>query len=264
MRRRHGKRARLGGLLMAALGALAILALPSAAAAKDRNHDHIPDRWEKRHDLSTSVNQGSRDQDRDHLNNRGEFKAGDNPRDRDTDNDGVVDGDENAGTIASYDTETGKLTITLFGGETISGFVTEDTRIRCGMECHNMGTEEGSTASASRHGENESGDDSGGDNSGPGNGEETVSDDPPNHDENDDHGEGDDDPPNHEAGDDNDHENHGGDNGNRGPGNDNGFNCTPAALVVGATVDEAELELRNGKATFEEIELERSSSQSTP
>ena len=52
MRRRHGNRARLGGVLLAALGALALLALPSVAAAKDRNHDRIPDRWEKRHHLS--------------------------------------------------------------------------------------------------------------------------------------------------------------------------------------------------------------------
>ena len=44
MRRRHGQRARLGGVLLAALGALALLALPSVAAAKDRNHDRIPDR----------------------------------------------------------------------------------------------------------------------------------------------------------------------------------------------------------------------------
>ncbi len=267
MRRRHGIRARLG-VLLAALGALAILALPSVAAAKDRNHDRIPDRWETAHGLSLSVKQGVRDQDRDHLRNRGEFRAGDNPRDRDSDGDGVLDGDENAGTITSYDPATGKLTIALFGGDSVSGLVTDGTRIRCETEHHSTGDESGSTASASRHGEDESGDDSGSDNSGPGSGDE-VSDDPPSHDENDDHGEGNDDPPNHDQNDDHgegnddppnhdandDHGDHG-----RGPHGDNGFNCTPDALVVGATVDEAELELRNGKATFEEIELERSSS----
>ncbi len=52
MRRRHGNRARLSGVLLAALGALALLALPSVAAAKDRNHDRIPDRWEHHHRLS--------------------------------------------------------------------------------------------------------------------------------------------------------------------------------------------------------------------
>ena len=107
MRRRHGQRARLGGVLLAALGALALLALPGLAAAKDRNHDRIPDRWEKRHHLSLKVKQTRRDQDRDHLRNRAEFLAGNNPRDSDSDDDGVMDGDENAGTIASFDAAAG-------------------------------------------------------------------------------------------------------------------------------------------------------------
>src|SRR3954470_6243489 len=86
----------------AALGALALLALPGAAAAKDRNHDHIPDRWEKRHHLSTAVNQARRDQDSEPLRNRAEFLAGDNPRNADSDGDGIPDGEENAGKIASF------------------------------------------------------------------------------------------------------------------------------------------------------------------
>ena len=200
MSSRHGKGTRLGVVLVAALGALALLALPSIAAAKDRNHDKIPDRWEKRHHLSLNVSQSGRDQDRDHLDNRGEFRAGDNPRDSDSDHDGVMDGDENAGTIASYDTETGKLVINLFGGETVSGLVTEDTRIRCGRE-H---SEDESGASVSRHGED-------GDNSGPGN---SGDDDPANHDEGDDHGE---DPAGHDAGDD-----HGEDPAGHDAGDDHG------------------------------------------
>ena len=87
MTRSKNRKARLGGLLALALGVLALLALPAIAAARDRNHDHIPDRWEKRHHLSLHVNQAGRDQDRDHLRNRGEFEAGDNPRDNDSDND---------------------------------------------------------------------------------------------------------------------------------------------------------------------------------
>ena len=62
-----------------ALGVLAILALPSLAAAKDRNNDRIPDRWEKRHDLSLHVKQTRRDQDSDNLKNLGEFRHGTNP-----------------------------------------------------------------------------------------------------------------------------------------------------------------------------------------
>ena len=114
---------RLTTCAAAALGALALLALPGAAAAKDGNHDRIPDRWEKHHHLSTAVNQARRDQDRDHLRNRAEFLAGDNPRDRDSDDDGVMDGKENAGTITSFDAATGKLTIGLFSGDSVSGLV---------------------------------------------------------------------------------------------------------------------------------------------
>ncbi len=123
-----------------------MLALPAIAAAKDRNHDRIPDRWEKRHNLSLQVNQAGRDQDRDHLRNRAEFMAGDNPRSSDSDGDGIPDGEENAGTIQSFDPSTGKLTIALFGGETLSGLVGEETEIECGGDHPGM-------ASASEDGE---------------------------------------------------------------------------------------------------------------
>jgi hypothetical protein len=134
-----------------ALGLVALIALPGAAAAKDRNHDRIPDRWEKRHKLSLKVKQAGRDQDRDHLKNLGEFRRGTSPRDADSDDDGlrdgkehgvgndptdddsdgdgVKDGDENAGTIASFDGTT--LTINLAAGGSISGLVTERTKIKC-------------------------------------------------------------------------------------------------------------------------------------
>ena len=78
---RSGKSWTLFGILAVAIAGLLVIALPSVAAAKDRNHDRIPDRWEKRHHLSLHVNQAKRDQDRDGLKNRQEFKAGDDPRD---------------------------------------------------------------------------------------------------------------------------------------------------------------------------------------
>lgn len=139
--------------LIAALGALMILALPGAAAAKraDRNHDGIPDRWEKRHHLSLKVNQAHRNQDHEGLNNLAEFENGTNPRDADTDDDaltdaqdvrvgddptdadtdddGIEDGDENGGTVASFNGTT--LTINVIGGGTISGQVTASTEIEC-------------------------------------------------------------------------------------------------------------------------------------
>jgi hypothetical protein len=87
---------RLAVALAAALGLLALLALPGFAAAKarDRNHDGIPDRWEKRHHLSLRVNQAHRNQDHEGLNNREEFENGTNPRDADTDNDSLTDAED--------------------------------------------------------------------------------------------------------------------------------------------------------------------------
>jgi hypothetical protein len=220
---------RLTTCAAAALGALALLALPGAAAAKDGNHDRIPDRWERHHHLSTAVNQAGRDQDHDHLRNRAEFLAGDNPRDRDSDNDGVMDGNENAGTITSFDAATGKLVISLFNGDPVSGLVTESTRIKCEDE-HSP-----DVTTRARHGEEEPGDDRG-EGAEPG-------------DDNGGHGE--------EPGDENGGE--AGDNSGRGPSghddNGTGANCTTSDLVVGATVEEAALELQQGVATYEEVEL---------
>ncbi len=121
------------GLLAAVLAAAAgilVLALPAAASAKDRNHDKIPDRWEKHYKLSLKVNQAHRNQDRDQLNNRQEFRAGTDPRDADTDGDGTEDGD-NGGTIASFDSATGTLVINEFDGTTLTGQVTDATEIKC-------------------------------------------------------------------------------------------------------------------------------------
>lgn len=223
---------RLTTCAAAALGALALLALPGAAAAKDGNHDRIPDRWERHHHLSTAVNQAQRDQDGDHLRNRAEFLAGDNPRDRDSDDDGVMDGNENAGTITSFDAATGKLVIGLFNGDSVSGLVTESTRIKCEDE-HSP-----DVTTRARHGEEEPGDDRG-------EGEEPG-------DDNGGRGE--------ESGDDNgSNSGPGSANSGRGPSghddNGTGANCTTSDLIVGATVEEAELELEHGIATYEEVEL---------
>jgi hypothetical protein len=230
MRRRHGPRAGLGGVLLAALGALALLALPSVAAAKDRNHDRIPDRWEKRHHLSLEVKQTTRDQDRDHLRNRAEFLSGNDPRDRDSDDDGVMDDDENAGRIASFDPASGRLVIDLFGGDSVAGIVNGATRIDCeGEEDHHSG------ASASDDGEDSSGPS---DNSGPGSDNSGPND----------QAEGADDQQGEQPGEDQvaeDQQGH----------DDDDANCTTADLVAGTVVEEAEIELANGVATFEKVEL---------
>jgi hypothetical protein len=70
---------------------LYIATAASGAAARDRDHDGLPDRWEKRHHLSTSKKSGKRDPDRDRLRNRGEYRHHTNPRRKDTDRDGLRD-----------------------------------------------------------------------------------------------------------------------------------------------------------------------------
>jgi len=239
MTRNKGRRARLGMTWFAlALGALALLAMPGLAAAKDRNHDHLPDKWEKKHHLSLKVNQARKNQDGDSLRNRAEFLAGDNPRDADSNDDGVEDGEDNAGTITSFDSETGKLVINLFGGETISGLVDEGTEIKCEDHSGASASSEGSGSGEAEPGDDNGGEAEPGDDNG-GQGEE-------------------------EPGDDNGGEEAGEDNSgpgseNSGPGRgddgDEAGNCTTADLVPGAVVQEAELKVANGQATFEEVEL---------
>jgi hypothetical protein len=232
---KKARRSRLGMTWFAlALGALALLAMPALAAAKDGNHDRIPDRWEKRHKLSLNVNQARRDQDGDHLRNRAEFLAGDNPRDRDSDDDGTVDGQEQAGTIASFDATTGRLVIDLFGTDTVAGLVSDETEIKC--EDNGSGATMSSEGSGS--GEAEPGDDNGS--------EGEIGDD---------HGDD-----GEEVGDDNGGDNSGPGSDNSGPGHDGDDDhgdrlCTTAELVPGAVVEEAELEVRNGQAVFHEVEL---------
>jgi hypothetical protein len=234
-------RGKVKAFSVAAAGALALLvvAFGGTAVAKDRNHDQIPDKWEKKFNLSLKVDQANKDQDRDHVDNLNEFQEGTNPRDKDTDNDGrkdgredadhdglnnmgedetanlpndqdtdndgIRDGDENAGTIASFDGTT--LVINVAGGGQVSGTVDASTRIRCRTEDeeeneieHEAGDDNSPVATASHDG--------GDDHSGPGSG--------------------------------------GGDSSG-GPG----VACTTADLTPGTPVHEAELE----GTTFEKVDL---------
>ncbi len=205
-----------------AIAALLVLGLVAAgpASAKDRNHDKIPDRWEKRHHLSLKVNQAKRDQDRDQLNNRGEFESGNDPRDDDTDDDGIEDGDENAGVISSFDGTT--LTVDLANGGSITGIVDENTEVKCGDE----------------------NDQDGEDNSGPSDNSGPRSNAAARRDHGDDDPSGDDD-----ATDDEDT------NDDNSDDSDVSSDCSVADLAVGVAVHEASVNLANGDAVFEEIEL---------
>jgi len=206
-------------LLILALALVAALGVVSSASARsrDRNHDRLPDRWERTHHLSLKVKQGRRDQDRDGLNNRGEFRAKMNPRDADTDDDGIRDGREHAGTVKSF--EDGVLTISLAQGGELSGTVDDRTEIECDSEAAHASSD------GRRDDSGPSGNSGPSGSSGPGSG--------------DDHGDdpAGDDPADHDAGEDEDQR------------------CGTDALTAGTRVREAELRITSAGRRFSELEL---------
>jgi len=185
--KRHGSRARLGGVLLAvALAAAAILALPSIGLSHDSNGDHGP---------------------------------------------------RAAGTVASFDQETGELTVDLADGGSISALVVRRTQIRCGKGRHHLRGRghRHHGANASRRGDGEFGDHRGG------RGEEEAGDD---------HGvdgaEPGDDRGTHGVEPSGDHH---GDHGHHGK------RCNAGDLVEGAVVMHAEIVLTHGKALYKKIGL---------
>ena len=217
------------------------ISLPSAASAKDSNRDRIPDRWERAHKLSLKKDQRKLDQDRDGLRNRGEWLADTNPRDRDSDDDGVSDLKEKAGVISAYDSETGELTLTLYAGGELTGSVTEDTRVKC---------EDDSADDES----SEDGSDDGTDDQGSGDGRDDDSDDEGSDDDGtDDQGSGD--ATNFHSGSGEGHESHGNGEG-RGHGkHGDGGNCSVADLAEGVEVTEAEVKYTASGKVFKELEI---------
>jgi len=221
------------------------------AKSRDRDHDKLPDKWEKKFHLSTHKNNAKGDPDRDGLNNLGEFRSRTNPRkadtdndgvndanddqdndgvdnaeemqehtnpcDRDTDNDGVNDGEETIGTVAGFTEDspgsgTGVLTITLNNGSSESGRVDQSTEIECRAPEHSTTTPPANPKDGSDEGDHQ------GDNSGPGNGDE-------------------------------------GDHSGPGRDGDEGQQCTTADLTAGTPVHEAELHGSGDSAVFEKVEL---------
>jgi hypothetical protein len=224
-------------LLLLACAFAAVLAFPASGLARshgDRNGDRIPDRWERAHHLSLKVNQAKRDQDHDGLRNKAEFMAGDNPRDADTDNDGVKDGQEKAGQVVTF--TAGILTVHLFNGDDVKGTVDANTEFECTPAPTTTPT---TTAARTADDGNGDGGDQGDDNSGPGNNNQGQGDNGDHHGQGGDQGDDD-----ANEGDDNDPEDH-----NNQPG------CDATKLTTGATVGEAELKATPAGLVFEKIEL---------
>lgn len=217
------------GILLASILALVAVSLPATAAAKDGNQDRIPDKWEKSHKLSLKKDQRKLDQDRDGLRNRGEFRSGTNPRDRDSDDDGTNDKREKAGIIAAYDSEAQTLTISLYAGGELSGSVTNDTKVKCEDDA---AEDDSADDSAERHGGN----------SGPGSGDDQSGDDQSG-DEGGDDGTADQ-GPGDEAGDEGEGH-HGGHHGD----------CSLADLAEGVEITEADVKFTADGAVFTELEI---------
>src|SRR5215212_6294434 len=166
--------------------AAALLVVPAGALGKsrDRDHDRMPDKWEKKHHLNVHAKDARKDPDRDHLSNLSEFRHhtdprkadtdddairdddelrdDTNPRKDDSDDDGIKDANELSGTITSF--TNGVLTIRLAGqgAGTLVGTVNAATRIECDDEDDDA---QGSRRTAATGDDGHGGDD---DNSGPG------------------------------------------------------------------------------------------------
>jgi hypothetical protein len=87
----------------------------ASASAKPRDRDR------------DGVAGGRESDDHDGLNKPAEDRAGNDPADSDTDNDGVKDGQELAGRIVSIDGNV--LTIRLARGKTVEGLVSDSTGV---------------------------------------------------------------------------------------------------------------------------------------
>jgi hypothetical protein len=219
----------------------AVMLLPATALARDSNGDKLPDRWERSFNLSLKKDQARRDQDKDGVRNRAEFKHGMSPRDDDSDGDGTEDGSE-AGRVTSFDTATGTLVITLIDGSALSGTVNDSTEIECGASddataitsSDDEESDDQSGDDSSGHGDDQSGDDNSG------HGDDQSGDD--------NSGSGDDD----EGDDDGDHH---GDHHGDDDDVDEDANCSTSALTIGALVHEAQLKATSTGAVWDEIEL---------
>jgi len=235
--------------LIFAVLAAALALLPAVAVAKD----------------------GRGDRDRDGLRNKAEHRHGTDPRDVDTDDDGIEDGDEvdygfrplkrdpkgNAGSVKSFDAATGTLVLSPLKGGELSALVTDDTHLQCkkakeARTSRNGDEEEGKEhgrhgqkpGHAKGHHRHEPGDDHGDD-------EEEPSDD---------HGDDEEEPSDDqdEPGDDDDGddgEEPGDEHGHHGHHGHHSVKCTTDALVEGTLVRRARLDVVDGEAVWTKLKI---------
>ena len=123
----------------------------SPALARKRDHDKLPDRWERKHHLNLQrddagrdrdhdglsnyreyrahTNPRKRDSDRDGLKDRAELRFGFNPRVQDSDHDGIKDGKENAGRITRLSGSS--ITIKLAAGGKLTAALGDGLSVAC-------------------------------------------------------------------------------------------------------------------------------------
>ncbi len=161
------------GIAMASAGAQA---RASANRLKDSDGDGMPNRWERAHHTSPHRRDAKADPDKDALKNLGEYRQRtlpykpdtdrdglydgaevkqfhSDPKDADSDDDGVEDGSEDTdddgvvdegedgdhqgfvGTIISFDADTGRLLFESVLGWPVTAEITDETRILVSEDC---------------------------------------------------------------------------------------------------------------------------------
>jgi len=99
------KPVRAAASILAACCLLNLGMLPAYASTRDSDRDGMPNRWELNHNLNAQRANAGGDADHDALKNLAEYRHGTLPKDEDTDNDGMDDGDEVRDDRASTDVD---------------------------------------------------------------------------------------------------------------------------------------------------------------
>jgi hypothetical protein len=226
-----------------AVAALALLALPTGAMAgsRDSDRDGMPNRWEKSNGLKVHKADARGDKDHDGLKNLAEYRLGSDPRNPDSDDDGVKDGQDVGGKVDSF--TGGVLTIVLPDGSKVSGKVVDGaTELKCKTAQPTTPT----TAPIARKADDGQGEDNGGRNGRDGGDD------------------GDDDhaaqpavpaqPAQPTSGRHNDNDDDDGDSEDADENGDDAA-CGVEALTAGTAVHEAELKITSAGAVWDEVEL---------